>query len=456
MSKFETIFTRRPQWILVAFIVCSFSSLFFPKFYENYNGKELSSDYNMCGINDFESLFNQPGVPKQSYDFSSHIVVTEDGYKLKIFRVHLKPAAISQLPKHQQKNKGRKVLVVHEFAGSSDSIFANGYKESYGFHLVDRGFDVWLINHRGNKYSSYEQNDFQSDKFYDYSFQEMGVYDQPATYKYIFNKANGGSEKIIVFGYSQGTSAIMAGLLDEKSGSYLTEKTEKFLAIAPIVYANHSSTQLHFLANLYLNNGFYTPRVRLIGFYQSLPAVCRQKVADKVKIAQSICFSNWITRALCNRIIPGVILNQESDSLLQNLHNISEYYPSGSNMRSVAHLGQLFIVPKDKYVFQKFDFGHDRNIIEYGEELKGKPATWDVSKIKTDVVILNGTEDNLANTPDTMALYDHLPENHRKIYWMDGWNHLTWNFATNAHPFREIIDKELLSDNESWAVEPLQ
>ena len=45
------------------------------------------------------------------------------------------------------------VLMVHGFADSSDGFFLNGPEKSWPFILAREGYDIWLPNHRGNKYS---------------------------------------------------------------------------------------------------------------------------------------------------------------------------------------------------------------------------------------------------------------------------------------------------------------
>jgi hypothetical protein len=66
---------------------------------------------------------------------------------------------------------------------------------------------------------------------------EMGIYDIPAMYKEILSFYP--THKIYTTGYSQGTTAMFAGLVDEVSSEFLTAHTEKFIAIAPVVYLNN-------------------------------------------------------------------------------------------------------------------------------------------------------------------------------------------------------------------------
>lgn len=82
---------------------------------------------------------------------------------------------------------GKPLLLIHGLIDSADDFFVNK-KGSVGKILVERGYDVWLLNVRGNKYSCYHRNlNNMSFDFWNFSFHEMGYYDLPAAIDSVYN-----------------------------------------------------------------------------------------------------------------------------------------------------------------------------------------------------------------------------------------------------------------------------
>lgn len=107
-------------------------------------------------------------------------------------------------------------------------------EKSLGIKLVNQGYDLWMNNSRGNRYSRDHQTlDVDTDlkKYFDFSFSELGEYDQIGLWEYVMKVT--GAEKISYIGHSQGTTQMFATLCDNHD--FFKNKLKIFIAIAPVV-----------------------------------------------------------------------------------------------------------------------------------------------------------------------------------------------------------------------------
>ncbi len=78
----------------------------------------------------------------------------------------------------------------------------NNPTEGLPFILADAGYDVWLGNNRGNGYSMsnkyYNQND---DEFWDFSWDDMALYDLPSQIGYVLKLT--GRSQLSYIGHSE-------------------------------------------------------------------------------------------------------------------------------------------------------------------------------------------------------------------------------------------------------------
>ncbi|GAU24572.1 hypothetical protein TSUD_149130 [Trifolium subterraneum] len=138
-------------------------------------------------------------------------VTTEDGYILSLQRM---PARLSG-----KKADKPPVLIQH-----------------------DSGFDVWLVNGRGTKYSTMHTSLSPNDKAYwDWSWDELANYDLPASVQYVYNQTG---QKIYYVGHSQGSLMAFVALSHGK----LLNMLKSAALLSPIAHMLIPSDEIRFVA----------------------------------------------------------------------------------------------------------------------------------------------------------------------------------------------------------------
>jgi hypothetical protein len=100
------------------------------------------------------------------YHPESHLCKTEDGYHLTLHRITNGSQAGNRA--------SPTILLLHGLLDSSTTFLLNGREGSLGFLLAADGFDVWLGNSRGNRYSlSHDTLSPSHLAFWDWSWDEL-------------------------------------------------------------------------------------------------------------------------------------------------------------------------------------------------------------------------------------------------------------------------------------------
>ncbi|XP_018496369.2 lipase 3 [Galendromus occidentalis] len=164
----------------------------------------------------------------QGMAFDEYSVVTSDRWKLKIHRVRSPDVYNSTL--------STPVLISHGLTCSSADFMMNPRSESLAFILADNGFDVFLVNHRGNQFS-YEKVSksglaypAKGEDIYESAWQFMSQYDIPAALDFILKET--GHDKIHLVAHSQGNPVILGFLGSDHS---YDDKVGHFAALSPVV-----------------------------------------------------------------------------------------------------------------------------------------------------------------------------------------------------------------------------
>lgn len=123
-------------------------------------------------------------VEENGWVYEEYDVVTDDGYILTIYRI---PGSHSESLPYKKKPV---VLLQHGLESDASQWVINTPELSSAFNLASAGYDVWMGNNRGCAYSLGHVSLDPFDKhdaplYWNFSFEEMGTLDLPATIDYI-------------------------------------------------------------------------------------------------------------------------------------------------------------------------------------------------------------------------------------------------------------------------------
>ena len=377
-----------------------------------------------CSYTIFLSLIQQ-----YDYPFEVHSVTTEDGHILQVFRIQAQGTQIVS---------GKPVVFLqHGMMDSADDWVINTQSNSLGLVLADRGYDVWLGNSRGNKYSLATTKKMTSKEFWAYSFQQMGLYDVPGNIRYVLGKT--GQETLDWIGHSQGTAQMFVALSDAKTRDYVNSKVRKFIALAPIVYLSNSKIlPLKLLAK---QRKLIEDFASLLGIYLVFPAKCQDNDHLR-KLTRFIC--SKLATALCNGFFTFMDPVPRVDDLSRwDLY--IKHFPSGTSLMTMSHFAQLINMSQGDPIFRKFDYGKKKNLQKYGQATAPR---FELEKIRSKVRLFIGTADPLGDTVDNRILYNRLKEYgvDVKRYFLKDWGHATFMFAKDPREEFAEIFKELETD----------
>ena len=147
-----------------------------------------------------------------NYNLDIFVVETKDGYKLTIHRLKRKEEVNHNVDNDDDDvndiGERKRVAFLQHGLKSSSADWLIG---DMAYTICDAGYDVWMGNFRGNRFSKEHiaMTDEQKE-FWDFSFDEHGSVDLPCMLDLVLTET--GVESIHYFGHSMGTTALFAML----------------------------------------------------------------------------------------------------------------------------------------------------------------------------------------------------------------------------------------------------
>ncbi|XP_055551707.1 lipase 1-like [Wyeomyia smithii] len=321
-------------------------------------------------------------VRKYGYPIEEHQVHTEDGYILSVHRI----------PNRGTTSEGKHpILMMNSLFSSSAEWVLIGPKHGLAYLLADQGYDVWMGNARGNRYSrQHEQLQIAQPGFWNFTFHEIGFYDVPALVDYVLRQTK--APRLHYIGFSQGALVGFVAL------SYRPEYNPKVIqlqAFSPAVFVDRNpSTVITILTHLAED---------ISKRYTSANKFQFAAHSDgEAKFLQRLCSPP--TQVLCRLLIHDVVGANPSNLDSKMLQIFLGHFPAGSSLKQVLHFAQM----AQDGIFRQYDYGDaESNRQVYGGN--GTVPGYDLTRVTASVRTYFGLNDNTINYRNVRRLEQMLP-----------------------------------------------
>ncbi|XP_055857369.1 lipase 1-like [Episyrphus balteatus] len=350
-------------------------------------------------------------IRKYKYPAETHFVITSDKYILRMHRI--------------PKPGGRPILLQHGLLDSSATYILMGPNLALGYYLYDLGYDVWMGNARGNRYSrNHTTLNPDIDKaFWNFSWHEIAVFDIPAMIDYILYQTN--SLKLIYVGHSQGTTVLFVMC------SMRPEYNEKIIlahALAPVAFMKHIRTPLLPLGQ----QGIEIPVIK--SMLEFLP---------NANLFKGICMSGQNAEEVCLNVYYMLVGKDVKQFNRTRFIMVLGHLPAGIAMKQVTHYLQL--IKSDK--FRQYDYVEENKKIYCQNE----PPDYDLKKVTVPIAMHYSLNDYLSEPVDVVRLKELLP-NVIDFHKMEipQWNHMDFLYAFDA---RKLLYTRIHELNKRFFIE---
>ncbi|XP_055845498.1 lipase 3-like [Episyrphus balteatus] len=356
-------------------------------------------------------------IANYKYPVETHEVQTSDGYLLTIFRI-----PHSRKESNSTNNQRPIVFLQHGILSSSDVFILNGPDNALAYLLADAGFDVWLGNNRGNTYGRKHVNISADDtKFWNFSFNEIGMRDLPAMIDYVLHTTN--QEKLHYVGHSQGTTIFF--VLMSVIPSY-NSKIKTAHMLAPVVYLDQAQTPIALIGGPLLGH----PSIfsDLVANHELLPDY------DAIAIFGSVfCVDgSWLQWICADPLF--ITGGWDPKHLNYTLLPLAlETHPAGTSTTSFLHFFQL----SESGYFRKYDYEKEKNNKIYGQD---SPPNYNLTNVVSPVRLYYGDNDYFSSLDNIKRIEKILP-NIAESYNVPvkAWNHFDFVWAIDVKKY--INDK---------------
>ncbi|XP_075976480.1 lipase 3-like [Anticarsia gemmatalis] len=303
-------------------------------------------------------------IKDDGYKSEEHDVLTDDGYMLTLHRI---------LPNSKITFK-QTVVLHHGLLGSSEDWLLLGPNRALPYLLADHGFDVWLLNARGNKYSRAHVNTYIKPKeYWNFSWHEMGIYDLPATLTYI-NELSVGADLHFI-GHSMGATALLVLL---SSIPEYNDMVKSATLLAPLAFMGHTKGPLKHVADLRSKRNYTGPPDYLMKVGKFSQGIIRKFCKGNSRT----CSNTLLLAADGGKVIPDAMM----------MEKILAHATGGGSMKTLIHYMQLIKSGQ----FRTFNYDTQKN--------KKTTRVYNLRTVSTSLSLFSAASDWLSSPWDIVPL----------------------------------------------------
>ncbi|KAL3698813.1 hypothetical protein R1sor_012889 [Riccia sorocarpa] len=349
--------------------------------------------WNLC-----EQIILKMGYPCQNYT-----VETGDGFLLGLYRM---PYGFNEQLRDNSWSRPP-VFLQHGLLQGGDNWVLNNPDESLAYILADAGFDVWIGNIRGTRWSHGHISLNTRDKnYWDWSIDELAAYDLPAMLEFVY-KSTG--RKTFYVGHSQGTIIGFAAFTQDRVGDFVAAAA----LLSPITYLNHINCAFcNIAAHYYVERMVKTMGIREFNLRNELG----------VELVDRVCASPKVD---CENLLAS-ITGANCCFNSTRIPYYTQYEPHSTSLKNLAHLAQMV----RQGTFEMYDYGKLGNLLRY---FRFSPPAYDLSKIPKSLPIWMswGGNDALADPVDVAHTMEELPSKPELVY-VEDYGHIDFILSTRA------------------------
>ncbi|XP_008678389.1 triacylglycerol lipase 2 isoform X4 [Zea mays] len=365
-------------------------------------------------------------VAPLGYPCEEHQVTTADGYILSLQRIpsggrggHGGGAGAGA----SSSRAGQPVLLQHGVLVDGMSWLLASPEESLPFILADRGFDVWIANNRGTRWSRRHVSlDPSSRLYWNWSWDDLVVNDLPAMVDFVVKQTG---QKPHYVGHSMGTLVALAAFSEGRVVSQLKSAA----LLTPVAYLAHITTPIGILLAKAFVGEVLSDFLGMAEFDPLAPPVTN------------------LIRAFCRR--PGMSCYDLVGSITGKNYCLNssavdvflKYEPQPTSTKTMVHFAQTVrdgVLTKYDYVLP------ERNIASYGQ---AEPPVYRMSGIPPSfpLFLSYGGRDSLADPADVRLLLQDLrghDQDKLTVQYLDKFAHLDFIIGVCAkdYVYKDMID----------------